>query len=45
MATIMGEPTGQESANKAGEQYSSGYIMALDAGTTSVRAVLFDEYG
>ena len=45
MATIMGEPAGQESANKAGEQYSSGYIMALDAGTTSVRAVLFDEYG
>ena len=22
-----------------------GYIMALDAGTTSVRAILFDEFG
>ncbi|MBQ9058456.1 MAG: glycerol kinase GlpK [Atopobiaceae bacterium] len=32
-----------------GQDYSSensqGYIMALDAGTTSVRAIIFDEYG
>ena len=27
------------------ETTSQGYIMSLDAGTTSVRAILFDEYG
>ena len=30
---------------KGGQPSSQGYIMALDAGTTSVRAILFDEYG
>ena len=29
----------------AGSTESQGYIMALDSGTTSVRAILFDEYG
>ena len=29
----------------AGKTASDGYVMALDAGTTSVRAVIFDEYG
>ena len=31
--------------NRGGQPSEQGYIMALDAGTTSVRAILFDEYG
>lgn len=44
MATIMDSvmgSMGQSRPDAGGE----GYVMALDAGTTSVRAILFDEYG
>ena len=37
--------TGMGVAPEGEGSLSSGYVMALDAGTTSVRAILFDEYG
>lgn len=44
MATIMDSVlVGMGQAQHPGT--SQGYIMALDAGTTSVRAILFDEFG
>ncbi len=39
--SVMGSIGGSVPLGKS----SQGYVMALDAGTTSVRAVLFDEYG
>lgn len=39
--SVMGSIGGSVPMGKS----SQGYVMALDAGTTSVRAVLFDEYG
>ena len=44
MGTILNEAMGKAAADATGRS-SNGYIMALDAGTTSVRAILFDEYG
>jgi glycerol kinase len=51
METIVGDVLDSlKKAESAPERSAStgdvqGYIMALDAGTTSVRAILFDEYG
>ena len=44
MATIMDSVMGSL-GTKRDVPGSQGYVMALDAGTTSVRAILFDEYG
>ncbi|MDU4970984.1 MAG: FGGY family carbohydrate kinase, partial [Atopobium minutum] len=32
-------------AGTFGQRDTREYVMSLDAGTTSVRAILFDEYG
>ena len=44
-ATIMDSVMGAIGGSVPAGRESQGYVMALDAGTTSVRAVLFDEYG
>lgn len=47
MATIMDSvmSSAVSPAGLGGTLASDGCIMALDAGTTSVRAILFDEFG
>lgn len=47
MATIMDSvmSSAVSPAGPSGTPASDGCIMALDAGTTSVRAILFDEFG
>ncbi len=43
--TIMDSVLGSMGEKRSQPSEAQGYVMALDAGTTSVRAILFDEFG
>ena len=45
MATIMNSVLEGMGQAQQHHETNQGYIMALDSGTTSVRAILFDEFG